>query len=57
MYRFILSLSKITHQMWRDHPFSHRNMTTEKTVGAGVGGDREVGMGGVWTKSEKGVWG
>ena len=46
MYRFILSLSKIAHQMWRDHPFSHRNMTTEKTVGAGVGGDREVGVGG-----------
>ena len=46
MYRFILSLSKIAHQMWRDNPFSHRNMTTEKTVEAGVGGDREVGVGG-----------
>ena len=30
--------------MWRDNPFSHRNMTTEKTVEAGVGGDREVGV-------------
>ena len=31
--------------MWHDQPFSQRNMTTDKTVGAGVGGDREVGMG------------
>ena len=33
--------------MWRDHPFSQRNMAIEKTVGAGVGGDRDVGVGGV----------
>ena len=32
-------------------------MTTEKTVGAGGGADREVGVGDVWTKFEKGVWG
>ena len=32
------------------------NMTTEKTVGAGAGGDREVGVGGMWKKFEKGVW-
>ena len=32
--------------MWHDQPFSQRNMTTDKTVGAGVGGDREVGVGG-----------
>ena len=57
MYRSILSLSKIAHQMWCDHPFSQRNMTTEKTVGAGAGGDREVGVGGMWKKFEKGVWG
>ena len=29
--------------MWHDYPFSQRNMTTEKTVGVGVGGSREVG--------------
>ena len=57
MYRSILSLSKIAHQMWCDHPFSQRNMTTEKTVGTGAGGDREVGVGGMWEKFEKGVWG
>ena len=31
--------------MWRDHLFSQRNMTTERAVWAGVGGDREVGAG------------
>ena len=32
--------------MWRDHPFSQRNMTTERAMGGvGVGGDREVGEG------------
>ena len=31
--------------MWYDHPFSSRNMTTERTVKVGVGGDREVGWG------------
>ena len=29
--------------MWRDHPFSQRNITTEGAVGVGIGGDREVG--------------
>ena len=29
--------------MWRDHPFSKRNRTTERTVGVKVRGDREVG--------------
>ena len=32
----ILSLSKIAHQMWHDHPFSQRNMTTERTVEVGL---------------------
>ena len=44
------SLSKIAHQVWCDHPFSQRNRTIERTVGVGVGGDREV-RGGGWTKS------
>ena len=57
MYRSILSLSKIVYQMWHYHPFSQRNMTAEKTVGAGVGGDRELGVWGVWIKFEKGVCG
>ena len=50
----ILSLSKIAHQMWRDHPLSQRNMTTERAVGMGVGGDREVEVGEGWTKCKKG---
>ena len=37
-----IPLSKLTHQIWRDHPFSQRNKTTERAVGVGVGGDREV---------------
>ena len=29
--------------MWRDHPFSQRNRTTERTVVVEVEDDREVG--------------
>ena len=38
--------------MWFDHQFSQRNRTTERTVWAGVAGNREVGGGGGgnWTK-------
>ena len=32
--------------MWRDHPFSQRNKTTERAVGVGVGGNKEEGGGG-----------
>ena len=38
MYRSVISLSKIAYQMWRDHPFSQRNMTAEKNNGGGGGG-------------------
>ena len=41
--------------MWHDHPFIEKNRTTERTVGVGFGGDREVREG--WTKFEKGVVG
>ena len=41
----ILSLSKILHQIWRDHPLSQRNRTTERTICVGVGSDTEVGEG------------
>ena len=55
MSRSILSLSKIAHQMWHDHPFSQRNRTTERSVGLQVGGDREMGGGeGVGQNLEKG---
>ena len=42
----ILSLCKLPHEKWHDHPFSQRNRTTEK--GGGGGG---------WPKFEKGVVG
>ena len=54
MCRSILSLSKIAHQMWHDHPFSQRNRITERTLGVKVGGDKEVVRVKGWTKSEKG---
>ena len=44
MCTFMISLSKIAHQMWRDHPFSQRNKTTEWADGVVTGGDREGGM-------------
>ena len=42
MCRSILSLGRIAHQMWYDHPFSQRNWTTERTIGVEVGGCRKV---------------
>ena len=45
MYRSILSLSKIAHQMWHDHSFNQRFMTTERTVEVMFEGDKEVGAG------------
>ena len=44
MCRSIISLSKIAHQMWRNHSFSQRNKTIERAVGVGVGGDRRRGV-------------
>ena len=44
--------------MWRHHPFSQRNKTTERTVGLGVDGDRKVGKGGeVGQSFKKEGWG
>ena len=40
----MISLSKIAHQMWRNHPFSPRNKTTEWAARMGIGGDREGGV-------------
>ena len=36
--------------MWRDHPFSQRNKTTERAVGVRFGDNRERGS---WTIFEK----
>ena len=43
MCRFIIILSIIAHQMWRDHSFSQRNKTTETAVGVEVERDRVEG--------------
>ena len=40
MCRFI-SLSKITHQMWGNHPFSQKNKTRKSAGGVEVGGNGE----------------
>ena len=32
--------------MWHDHPLSQGNMTTERTMGLGVGGDNKLAGGG-----------
>ena len=34
-----MSLNNLTHQMWRDHPFSERNKATKRAVGAEVGSE------------------
>ena len=39
----MISLSNIAYQMWRNHPFSQRNKTTELSVRIGVGDNREEG--------------
>ena len=55
MCRSILSLSKIAHPIQRDHPFSQRNRTMERTVGVGNGSDRKVdGIGQNLKKRERG---
>ena len=44
--------------MWYNHPFNQRNRTTQRKVGVGVGGDRQVQEGGEgWPKFEKGLVG
>ena len=35
----IISLSKMTYQMWCDNPFSQRNKTIKRAVVMEVGGD------------------
>ena len=50
MCRSTISLSKITHQMWPDHPFSQRNKITKRAVGLKVSGEGKGGL----NKIEKG---
>ena len=45
MYRAIITLSKLTHQMWHNHPFSERNEKLKRAVWGEVGGNGERGRG------------
>ena len=40
--------------MWRDHPFSQRNKTTERAVGVGVGVSMVAGVGQNLKKRDRG---
>ena len=40
----MISLNKIAHQLWHDHPFSERDKTTEWAVGVRVGRNRRGGQ-------------
>ena len=41
MCRSLISVSKLTHQVLHDHPFSQRNKATKRAVGVEVGGNGE----------------
>ena len=43
MFGFMISLSKIAHQMWCNDQVGERNKTTERAVWVGVGGNRGGG--------------
>ena len=45
IYRSIISLSEIPHQMWHNHPFRQRNKTSKIEVEMKVGGNRKDGLG------------
>ena len=42
MCRSIISLRKITNQMWRDHPFSQKNKATKRAMRRGERGRLET---------------
>ena len=44
MYRFVISLSKRTCQMWHNYQFRQRNKTSKVAVEVKVGGDGEDGL-------------
>ena len=56
MFRSILSLSKITYELWLDHPFIQKYMISERKGEVWVEGISEVGVGEEWTKFEKRGW-
>lgn len=43
MCRFLMSLNKITHQVWRNHPSSQRNKKSSVRVKVGREGGGVVG--------------
>ena len=42
MCRSIISISKIAHKIWCDHPFSKRNKATKRAEGEGEWGFSDV---------------
>ena len=52
MCRAIISLSKITHLLWRDHPFSQRNKKTKAAMGWSL---EAMGEGGLDKIRKRGV--
>ena len=53
MCKSIVSLSKIAHQLWCDHPFGQKKQDSRKT--SGVGGWRQQGMEGWVEQNLKGA--
>ena len=55
----MISLSKVAHHIWFNHPLTPKNKTAELAMEVGVGEDRRGGMegGGVGQKQEVGIIG
>ena len=55
MYRSLIALNKVAHQMWHKHTFSQRSKTTERVVGGG-GGKRQQERKGLHKTWKRGVF-
>ena len=55
MYRSLIALNKVAHQMWHKHTFSQRSKTAERVVGGG-GGKRQQERKGLHKTWKRGVF-